>query len=332
MNDPHDLGLDDLGQRVQALADTANEQRRYYRGAPLPVGPSSAGHVIPSFDAARPFDPAPTTATPVATPRLAPPQPQDGFSPAPFSPAPSSSVPFNSAQFNTPQSNPPQPGQAPMEQRFSDSSFPPLAPAQAAGPATLHISEVHVTAAAPPAPPVAPPAAAPAGTQSQPLLASGTGEDPNAPRSGLQRAVALFRTAMPLVQKLLPLLDGNFATAIGSMLTTTHPPQHHAPAPPQQVKVDLEPVERSLAELRTGQRDLRGQVQEQVTALKRVEDQLERVREATDRNTLEQQEMVEDLRAVGNRVSNLAIAGVIILALSLGLNIYFLIQLMHILR
>jgi hypothetical protein len=147
--------------------------------------------------------------------------------------------------------------------------------------------------------------------------------------------VAAVRTALPFIQKLLPLLDGNFATTVTALLA---PPQsqYHPPPPPPPVKIDLEPVSQSLAELRTelqsGQRELRSQVAEQVTALKRVEDQLERVREATDRNTLEQQEMVEDLRSVGNRVSTLAIVGVLLLAISLGLNVYFLIQLQHILR
>jgi hypothetical protein len=105
----------------------------------------------------------------------------------------------------------------------------------------------------------------------------------------------------------------------------------HTPPPPP-VKIDLEPMERGLAELRAGHRELHNQVADQVTAMKRVEDQLERVREATDRNTLEQQEMVEDLRAVGNRVSTLAIAGVVLLAVSLGLNIYLVLQLQHLLH
>jgi hypothetical protein len=66
--------------------------------------------------------------------------------------------------------------------------------------------------------------------------------------------------------------------------------------------------------------------------LKKVEDQLDRVREATDRNTLEQQELVEDLRSVGNRVNVFAIVGVVLLAVSLVLNIFLVVQLQHILR
>jgi t-SNARE complex subunit (syntaxin) len=133
-----------------------------------------------------------------------------------------------------------------------------------------------------------------------------------------------------LVQRLLPLLDGNFATAIGA-LVAPHT-GHHPPPQVQQVHVNLEPVERGLAEVRTSHRELRGQVLEQGTTLKRVEGQLERVREATDRNTLEQQELIEDLRSTGSRISTFAIIGLTLLAISMALNIYFLVQLQHILR
>ena len=156
-------------------------------------------------------------------------------------------------------------------------------------------------------------------------------DDPNAPKSGLYRALNAVRSAIPLAQKLLPLLDGNLVTAVGALLAPviSHHPQ---PAPPPTVHVDLEPVERALTEVRTSQRELRTQVQEQVTSIKRVEDQLERVREATDRNTLEQQELVEDLRAVGSRITTFAIVGLVLLVISLAVNAYFIFQLQHILR
>jgi hypothetical protein len=56
------------------------------------------------------------------------------------------------------------------------------------------------------------------------------------------------------------------------------------------------------------------QVTEQNTTLKRVEDQLEMVREATDRNTLEQQELLEDLKAFGNKVKVVAIVALVLAA------------------
>ena len=60
---------------------------------------------------------------------------------------------------------------------------------------------------------------------------------------------------------------------------------------------------------------------EQNTSLKRVEDQLEMVREATDRNTLEQQELLEDLKAFGNKVKMVVIVALGLVAIGFILNL-----------
>jgi hypothetical protein len=130
--------------------------------------------------------------------------------------------------------------------------------------------------------------------------------------NGFQRAVGALRLALPFVQRILPLLDGNIATSLSNFLTPQPPP-----APP----VNLTHVEDSLAELAADQRDLRDQVVEQNSSLKRVEDQLEMVREATDRNTLEQQELLEDLKAVGNKVNAFAFFALALLGISILLNV-----------
>ena len=135
------------------------------------------------------------------------------------------------------------------------------------------------------------------------------------PGSGMDRAMGVLRMALPFVQKIMPLLDGNFGTAISNVLT-----QHPQPSPPQP-PIDLEPLENSLTELRTQHRDLRLQIGEQNGSLKRVEDQLEMVREVTDRNTLEQQELLEDLKTVGNKVNIFALFALGLLAVSLLLNL-----------
>jgi len=140
--------------------------------------------------------------------------------------------------------------------------------------------------------------------------------------SSLQRAVRAMRTALPYVQRLLPMLDGNFATAVSNVLAPPTAP----PAPPP---VDLEPVQQGLAELRSQQRELRVQILDQNSSLKRVEDQLDLVREATDRNTLEQQELIEDLKSVGNKVNMFAALALILLAASIVLNVYLYLQIRH---
>ena len=143
--------------------------------------------------------------------------------------------------------------------------------------------------------------------------------------SGAQRAMNLFRTVMPIVQRLLPLLEGNVLTAISNVMTPR--PQAPPPAP----KVDLAPLETSLAELQTEHRGLREQVTEQNASLKRVEDQLEMVREATDRNTLEQQELLEDLKTFSGRVKVVAVIGIGMLVIGVVLNLILFLHIQRVL-
>jgi len=143
--------------------------------------------------------------------------------------------------------------------------------------------------------------------------------------SGAQRAINAFRTIMPIVQRLLPLLEGNVLTAISNVLTPR--PQAPPPAP----KVDLAPLESGLAELQTEHRGLREQVVEQNASLKRVEDQLEMVREATDRNTLEQQELLEDLKTFSNKVRVIAVIGIGVLVIGVVLNVILFLHIQRVL-
>ena len=143
--------------------------------------------------------------------------------------------------------------------------------------------------------------------------------------SGAQRAMNAFRTVMPLVQRLLPLLEGNVLTAISNVLT----PRPQAPPPPP--KVDLTPFQEGLAELQTQHRGLRDQVMEQNASLKRVEDQLEMVREATDRNTLEQQELLEDLKIFSGKVKVVAVIGIGVLVIGFVLNLILFLHIQRVL-
>lgn len=129
---------------------------------------------------------------------------------------------------------------------------------------------------------------------------------------------------MPFVQRILPLLDGNVATAVANIMTPQQKPP--APAPP----VDLVPIQNSLADLRIQQRTLRDQVVEQNASLKKVGDQLQHVREATDRNTLEQQELLGELKTVGKRVNLFAFLALALLGISVLLNVVLYLQIRHI--
>jgi chromosome segregation ATPase len=95
--------------------------------------------------------------------------------------------------------------------------------------------------------------------------------------------------------------------------------------------VNLAPIEDGLAELQTQHKELRNQVVEQNSSLKRVEDQLGMVREATDRNTLEQQELLEDLKVVGNKVNLFALIALGLLAISVLINIVLYLHILKVL-
>ncbi len=134
----------------------------------------------------------------------------------------------------------------------------------------------------------------------------------------MQRAMNIFRAALPIVQRLLPLLDGNVGTASRQSFCCIAQQSQPAAAGAQSRSGAHED---SLAALRSQHRDLREQVIEQNTSLKRVEDQLEMVREATDRNTLEQQELLEDLKLFSNKVKVVAVVGIGLLAIGILLNL-----------
>src|SRR5271165_3128281 len=126
----------------------------------------------------------------------------------------------------------------------------------------------------------------------------GSGDDPSA----MARAMNMLKQAAPFVAKLLPLLDGSFGTALSNLFAPRQqPPQATS------VTVDLAPVQSQISDLQLQHNELRSTVQEQTTGIKRMEDQLELVREATDRNTLEQQELIVDLRAMGRKVNLFAL-------------------------
>ncbi|MGO9339347.1 MAG: hypothetical protein ACLPY1_17765 [Terracidiphilus sp.] len=149
--------------------------------------------------------------------------------------------------------------------------------------------------------------------------------DPSDGPSAIARALGALRSALPYVQKILPLLDGNIGTAVSNMLTPHH---HPAPPPPP---VNLASIEDGLMDLQTQHKELRDQVVEQNSSLKRVEDQLEMVREATDRNTLEQQELLDDLKGVGNKVNVFALIALGLLAVSVLINIVLYLHILKVL-
>jgi hypothetical protein len=124
------------------------------------------------------------------------------------------------------------------------------------------------------------------------------------PSKGLWGLVKKMRSTLPLVAKVLPLLDSGIATALAPISSALAP----------QPTVNTKAIERSIAEVQSAQRDLRTHVQNHALQLKRVEEQLVHVREEADRNAREQQNKLEEIRS---GISTVKIIGILVLLLVL---------------
>lgn len=129
--------------------------------------------------------------------------------------------------------------------------------------------------------------------------------------TGMQKAAGLVRAVAPLVQKVLPLLEGNVAMAVTNLLASR-------PASP---RVDLEPLENAMTRMRKDHIDLRLSVADQNAAIKRVADQVETVKDAVDRAGAETKALDRDVQQLKSRVNVFAWIGLILLLLSVVMNI-----------
>lgn len=136
------------------------------------------------------------------------------------------------------------------------------------------------------------------------------------PRPRFGRTMTAIRTVLPILQRALPLLEGNVASAVANLL---------APMP-QNVRVDMEPVERALRGVRTEMEQLRGTHGEQAAALKRLDEQLADLRDAADRQSARQIELADAVESLRRRLTALAVLGLLLLAASLGASIFLLLK------
>lgn len=139
---------------------------------------------------------------------------------------------------------------------------------------------------------------------------------PPEPRlSGLRRAANAVRAVAPIVGRILPLLDGNFATAISGALSPASRP------------AAADPLEQSVAELKREQSKLRDQAAEQQSALKRIEDRLGAIVEAANHSSREQRELASALKSVRTRINVWCTFGLALLIASILINLFFFLHL-----
>jgi hypothetical protein len=89
-------------------------------------------------------------------------------------------------------------------------------------------------------------------------------------------------------------------------------------------------IEGQLVELKTQHSGLHEHLTGQNVSIQRAEEKLHAVRHATERNTLEQKEMIEELKGVGTKVNVLAVVGLGLLTVSIVLDVLLFMHAPHI--
>jgi hypothetical protein len=134
--------------------------------------------------------------------------------------------------------------------------------------------------------------------------------------SGFQRTTSAIRTLLPLVQKVLPLLDGNFASVALNLLAPRL----------QQPPVDIHPIEVGLAKLRADLSELRDKNVKHDAALKRIGQDIESVKDALERTSFEQKQMAREVSRLGTRITAFSVVVVLLLIASLAVDVVLLLR------
>lgn len=91
-------------------------------------------------------------------------------------------------------------------------------------------------------------------------------------------------------------------------------------------------LKQSVGDLQLAQRDLRMTVQEQLVQMKRVEEEMHRTREATEKNAFESANLVEDMKSTYSLLKKAAGGLGVMLAALIALAIYLMIHVSHLPR
>jgi hypothetical protein len=123
--------------------------------------------------------------------------------------------------------------------------------------------------------------------------------------TGFQRAISVAKTVLPLVGKVLPLLEGNVVATASNLLS----PDPH--------EVNLKPLEEAITSLQADQRALTFHTSEHKRTLRHLEDEFAALQEAAQKNAADQAQLVEQVARLEKRSARFMRLIVIFLVLSL---------------
>lgn len=191
--------------------------------------------------------------------------------------------------------------------------------AESASPGASPVT-VHEPAQTTPQPPVAPPEPSPDPAPVPPQTALTRHARPLPKRNKLERAIGAARTVLPLVRKMLPLLEGNVVSAASNLL-----------APPP-ATVNLKPLEEAIARLQSDQRALTFHTSEQKRALRRIQDEFDTLKDAFQKNAEQQAELAEHLAKLAKRTASFNRLMIILLVLSILFTALLCVRIAYIIR
>jgi hypothetical protein len=139
--------------------------------------------------------------------------------------------------------------------------------------------------------------------------------------SKFERAMSVARTVLPIVGKMLPLLEGNVVSAATNLLANRS--MH---------EVDLKPLEDSISRLQTEHRALAFHSGEQKRALQRLEDDFAAVQEAVQKNAADQAELIEHVAKLAKRTSSFMRLVTILLVVSILFTALLCVRIAYLIR
>jgi hypothetical protein len=131
--------------------------------------------------------------------------------------------------------------------------------------------------------------------------------------SAMEKTVGVLRTILPIAQKFLPLLDGQIGTVVSNLIG----PQNS----PRQVANALLPLHEGLAQLEKQHIELRARIAGQDAALREIEEQIKTVRELAEETAAEQRGLTAIVSKMRRRVNLVVVAGLVLLAALVTLNV-----------
>lgn len=139
-------------------------------------------------------------------------------------------------------------------------------------------------------------------------------------RSKLQQAVGVAKTVLPIVAKMLPLLEGNVVSAASNLLAS------------RPVEVDLKPLEEAIAKLQAEQRALTFHTTEQKRALRRIQDEFEALQESVQKSAEQQVEIAGHLAKLAKRTASFHRLIIILLVVSMLFTAFLCVRIAYVIR